>query len=96
MRPIKLSPQRAASGVAAIITGIDNIESELETLESKIRLLQSSWDGEAREAFTRANREWDESVNVLHKMARDASNIATGSVARFADFDRRRASAWGK
>ena len=95
MTGIKLSPQRAATGVAAIITGIDNIETELDQLEARIRQLESSWDGEAREAFSRASREWNESVAILHKMARDASNVATGSVARIADFDRRRASAWG-
>jgi len=96
VRPIKLSPQRATTGVAAILTGIDNIEAELDRLEARIHQLESNWDGEAREAFTRASRDWNESVKILHKMARDASNVATGSVTRIADFDRRRAGAWGR
>lgn len=37
-----------------------------------------------------------EDLTALHTMARDASNIATGSVTRFAEFDRRRVGAWSK
>lgn len=94
MSKVKLSPQRAAAGVQAVLDGIERIEEELERLESRIQTLESAWDGEAREAFSRATREWTASVKELHAIARAASTTALGSVARIHELDLRRAGAW--
>lgn len=84
----------AAASIANVADAVDRIEAELDRLEARANELKSAWDGEARDAFETAMREWDASVRSLRAVASAAARAASGSVARIGDFDRRRAGAW--
>ncbi|MEV7873015.1 WXG100 family type VII secretion target [Microbacterium sp. NPDC089188] len=89
-----LDEDSAVGSIAIVREAIDRIDEHLTTLENEAARLQASWDGDARDAFATAMREWDESVRVLRAAAAAAGERAHGAVRRFGDFDRRRAGAW--
>jgi len=91
---MRVSGGKAAASIEAVKTAVADIEDQLDLLEQRVARLHGEWDGDAREAFATAMREWDESVRALRVIANDAARIAAGSVARFDAFDRRRAGAW--
>lgn len=93
---MRLNKGKASLSIEAVRAAIVEIERELDRLEGGARELQDRWDGDAREAFTTAMREWDASARELRAIASEAARIAAESVARFDEFDRRRASAWSR
>lgn len=84
-----------AKGALVIIdNGIDEIARILDALRDETALLESGWDGEAREAMSVAVRDWTASLERLRLSARGASRVAGRTVERVDEFDRRRAGAW--
>lgn len=91
-----LDEDSAVGSIAIVREAIERMDDHLTTLENEASRLQSGWDGDARDAFTAAMREWNESVRVLRGAAVTAGDRAHGAVRRFGDFDRRRAGACGR
>jgi early secretory antigenic target protein ESAT-6 len=56
------------------------IAAILEDLERQIQVLQSSWDGKARDAYQQAQRQWTTQANRLQQLAADIAR-ATGEIA---------------
>ncbi|MCY1715539.1 WXG100 family type VII secretion target [Microbacterium sp. SL62] len=91
-----LDEQAAAGSLALVEQAIDRIDGILTSLAAEVDNLERAWDGEAREAFRTAEREWHQSLTALRAAAASAATRATGAVQRFGDFDRRRAGAWAR
>lgn len=91
-----LDEQSAAGSLAVVEQAIDRIDGILTALAIEVDALESAWDGEAREAFRTAEREWHASLTAMRAAAASAATRAAGAVQRFGDFDRRRAGAWAR
>ncbi|WP_431074421.1 WXG100 family type VII secretion target [Microbacterium phyllosphaerae] len=91
---IGLKVSTAKGALTEIDGGIDEIERILDALRDETAVLESRWDGEAREAMSVAVRDWHESLERLRLIAREASRVAGQTVERVDAFDRRRAGAW--
>ena len=84
----------AKGSLTGIDRGIDEIARILEALREETARLESRWDGEAREAMSVAVRDWNDSLERLRLIGREASRVAGQTVDRVDAFDRRRAGAW--
>jgi WXG100 family type VII secretion target len=84
------------TSLAAIGSALSVIEDEIATLTRRVGLLESQWSGEAQDAFRQAMRECERSLSDLHRLADRLNRVATVSVTRLDEFDRRRASAWNR
>lgn len=91
---IGLKVSTAKGALAGVDGGIDEIARILDALRDETATLESRWDGEAREAMSVAVRDWNESLERLRLIAREASRVAGQTVDRVDAFDRRRAGAW--
>lgn len=91
---IGLKTAPALGAIASINGGIDEIERALDALQVAVSTLESQWDGDARAAMSVAVREWNESIERMRRIGREANRVAQQSVERVDAFDRRRAGAW--
>lgn len=91
---IGLKVSTAKGALARVDGGIDEIARILDALRDETAKLESRWDGEAREAMSVAVHDWNESIERLRLIAREASRVAGQTVDRVDAFDRRRAGAW--
>lgn len=90
---IKVSAATAAT-LADMQKGLDGISDVLEKLTLRLDVLEEQWDGEAREAFAVAQREWNANMAELHALAARVRRRAQQHVDDFGAFDSRRSSAW--
>lgn len=91
---IGLRVSTAKGALARIDGGIDEIARILDVLRDETAVLESRWDGEAREAMSVAVRDWNASIERLRLIGREASRVAGQTVDRVDEFDRRRTGAW--
>jgi len=91
---VKVAGRRAAGALESINQSLTTIEDTLEELQRDVFELQSRWSGEAREAFSVAMANAHASVSRLRVIAVNATVEANAVLASFAEFDRRRQSAW--
>lgn len=91
---IGLKTSTAKGALAGVDGGIDEIARLLQVLREEIAVLESRWDGEAREAMAVAVRDWTASIEQLRLIGREASRVAGQTVDRVDEFDRRRAGSW--
>lgn len=89
---VKTAP--ALGAIASINGGIDEIERALDALQVAVSTLESQWDGDARAAMSVAVRDWNESIDRMRRIGREANRVAQQSVERVDAFDRGRAGAW--
>ena len=93
-RRISVQSEAMAAALTIVETAITDIDSHLDALEGVAVRLRGQWDGDAREAFDTAHRDWDQSIRVLSGIAASMSRIAQGSNGRFLEHDQRRSRAW--
>jgi len=93
-RLISVQREALTSGLERIESAIEMIDAALDQLEAQARVLRSSWDGEARQAFDVANAQWDASVRRLTAIAKAMSAVAHSSNTRVHEQDRRDATPW--
>lgn len=91
---IGLTATTAKGALAGIDGGIEEIARILDGLREETAVLESRWDGDAREAMSIAVRDWNAATERLRLIGGEASRVAGQTVERVDAFDRRRAGAW--
>ncbi|MDR2453054.1 MAG: WXG100 family type VII secretion target [Bifidobacteriaceae bacterium] len=64
----------------------------LENLETQINTLQGSWDGQAREAYQRAQAQWTQEAHRLQQLADQIASTTASISSGYSTFDARAAS----
>ncbi|MGO2747245.1 WXG100 family type VII secretion target [Microbacterium sp.] len=77
-----------------IQTGLEGISELLEKLDQTLQVLERQWNGEAREAYALAQREWNANMGRLNAIAASARGRALQHTEDIGAFDVRRRSAW--
>lgn len=90
---IRVSAATAAT-LVDMQTGLDGISALLEQLSAKLQVLEGEWNGEAREAYALAQRQWNESMARLNALVASARGRAQRHAEDVGTFDSRRSSAW--
>ena len=89
---------RMTAGTAIVLTEMKSSLEEIVTLigdlTEKLDVLEVNWDGEAREAYALAQRQWNESMARLTALATSARGRAQRHAEDISGFDSRRSSAW--
>ncbi|MDR1441542.1 MAG: WXG100 family type VII secretion target [Bifidobacteriaceae bacterium] len=68
------------------------ILSVLEELESRVGVLQGSWDGKAKEAYQVAQKQWTEQAHRLQELAAKIATMTSDVADGYAQMDARAAS----
>lgn len=89
---------RITAGTAVVLTemktSLEEITALIGDLTEKLDVLEQNWDGEAREAYALAQRQWNESMARLTGLAVSARGRAHRHAEDIGTFDARRSSAW--
>lgn len=62
-----------AETVAELALAVTAFEHELDTLDSEVALLKSSWDGEAQRAYERAQQQWSAAIASMKTLLAEAT-----------------------
>ncbi|WP_115728572.1 WXG100 family type VII secretion target [Actinomyces culturomici] len=71
-----------------LTTGVNGIQTALDTMDGELRQLQTNWEGEAQQAYQHAKAQWTEGMfgmrDVLSQISRlvDAANDSYGQTDR--------------
>lgn len=88
-------PEQVQALSQSIGQGANGIQQELDELDGKVQQLIGSWDGEAKEAYYQAQRDWNQKLaeirDILSRISTATSNIAT----QYDDTDRKAATYFG-
>ncbi|GHT81577.1 hypothetical protein FACS1894125_2580 [Actinomycetota bacterium] len=63
-----VQPGQVDSLASEIANGANNIQSELDQLDSKVKSLIEQWDGEAKENYHVAQTQWQKTVTELREL----------------------------
>lgn len=91
---IRLDPGAAELSVAEVRAGIESIGAILDGLESQVHLLQADWSGEARRAFTLAQRKWEVRIRELASIANQLTHSAQAASETLTNTERAAAKLW--
>lgn len=56
-----------AQTVAELALAVRAFEHELDTLDSEVERLKSSWNGEAQRAYERAHQQWSTAIESMKR-----------------------------
>lgn len=73
MQSMSVRPEQVIALSQQIRGGANGIKSQLETLESEVGKLRSSWNGEAQHAYDDAQRKWTQSLVALNTLLEQIS-----------------------
>ncbi len=80
MQSMSVTPEMVNALSQQIKTDSTHIREILDTLESNVKVLKNSWEGEALESYNQAEREWKQLVEQMHATLVRISS-ATGEMA---------------
>lgn len=64
---------------SGMMSTVDQLRGDLDTLEAKLNVLQQNWDGDASAAYAEAQQRWNESLARLTRLLERAA-VANGRV----------------
>ncbi|WP_308491931.1 WXG100 family type VII secretion target [Microbacterium terrisoli] len=70
---MSVKPEQVTALSGQIRTGARGIKTQLDTLESEVGKLRSSWDGAAQAAYDEAQRKWTQSLHALNELLEQIS-----------------------
>jgi len=74
MQSMSVKPEQVQALSGQIRTGASGIKSQLETLDSEVGKLRSSWTGASQAAYDQAQREWTKSLTALNTLLEQISS----------------------
>lgn len=87
MDGIRVDHAALATAAQDLMTAAKNIETRLDQLEGDLRPLESQWSGSAREAYRRAQQQWDQAIDEMVLLLRDVSRTVETSNADYRSAD---------
>ncbi len=72
-----------------------NIRTRLDELDAKVRELRGAWNGEAANAYERAQAAWTVDLAVMNGMLARARDAAASSNQRYRDTQAKVDARWG-
>ena len=71
--------------VADMRAGVNSLNTKLENMDSELKQLQSSWDGQAKRAYDASKAKWTEGMDGIVDAVAEARQSAQATDARNAD-----------
>lgn len=72
----------------------EGIQAKLDTLEAEANALIGAWNGEAADAYRKAQAQWDASLRSMNSVLRSARSATEASAARYASASEKIAARW--
>lgn len=72
-----------------------DIAAELDQLDAQVRRLESLWTGEARDAYSRAQAQWNQQLADMNRVLADAARRSEKVAARYSAARQAVATRWG-
>ncbi len=92
---IKVGGAGIDSLVGDMKTGLTNLEQRLETMKSDLRPYVEQWDGSARQAYTQAQRDWDQQIEDCKLLLEDVRQAVIRSKEDYLAGELRNTNMWG-
>lgn len=90
-----ITPESLDTMAATLRRELGDIQSTLDELERKIGELESSWDGKARDAYSKAQRDWSAKFNDMKMILNGIADMTERASTRYAEGGAAAAAAFG-
>ena len=75
--------------------GLADLESRLDTMKSDLRPYVEQWDGSARQAYSQAQRDWDQQIEDCKQLLEDVRQAVVRSKEDYLAGELRNTNMWG-
>ncbi|GAA2458463.1 WXG100 family type VII secretion target [Streptomyces macrosporus] len=72
---IKITYHTVVAAAGDVRKTANDLESQLNALNGRVKSVVDSWDGDAKEAFYRKHRGWDENVTGLNTTLKKIADL---------------------
>lgn len=69
-------------------SGVNGIQSNLDTMDSELRQLQTNWEGDAQQAYLRAKAQWTEGMNGMRDVLAQIVTLVDAANQSYSATDR--------
>lgn len=91
---IRFDPEALQATAAQLAEATAGIQDHIDTLEAEAATLIGSWNGEAADAYRRAQQAWNTNLRTMNGVLRSATRAAETSAARYASARAKVAERW--
>lgn len=81
--------------VADMGAGVNSLNGKLEDMDSQLRQLQSSWDGQAKQAYEVSKAKWTDGMNGIVEILQSVSAAVSEARQSAEATDSRNAASFG-
>ncbi|MDG4856947.1 WXG100 family type VII secretion target [Streptomyces sp. T-3] len=71
------------------------IKSQLDDIESAVKAVAATWEGEAQEGYQRKQKEWDTTAADLHQTLLKIATALQNSADAYRSTEKANANTWG-
>ncbi|PAU68915.1 WXG100 family type VII secretion target [Bifidobacterium criceti] len=89
---ISVRPEMVGQLSNEIANDSKGISQELDTLDSQVRSLIDQWDGAAREAYYRAQTDWNKKIQEMNQILAQISSTTQQIADQYVESDNRSAA----
>ncbi len=83
----EIDVNHASSVTAALNTAESNLVAEVRTMEGRLDILQTSWVGEAQNAYLTAKEQWNQGMAMQQQALADLAKLLQTNAINFEDVD---------
>lgn len=87
------------AGIDALVgdmkKGLDDLVQRLETMKSDLRPQVEQWDGSARQAYAKAQQDWDQQIDDCRQLLEDVRQAVVRSKEDYLAGELRNTNMWG-
>lgn len=91
---LRFDPEALQATSARLAEATANIQARLDTLEAEASTLIGAWNGEAAEAYRRAQEQWSASLGRMNGILASTARATEASAARYAAARAKVAERW--
>ncbi|WP_311245493.1 WXG100 family type VII secretion target [Microbacterium sp. WCS2018Hpa-23] len=91
---IRVDHEPLAQSIAVLADTAQQIRALLDDLDSEATELKHLWTGHARDAYSRAHREWNDCAAAMHTALTSAATAAARAQARTREAEAHVAGLW--
>jgi WXG100 family type VII secretion target len=81
--------------VSDMKTGLGKLEQRLETMKQDLKPYVERWDGSARQAYSQAQRDWDQQIEDCKQLLEDVRQAVIRSKEDYLSGELRNTNMWG-